>query len=199
MDKNSDNLPYSSSDKFLDLWLDLENYQSPYAQAVGDPGEIIFPLIKKKSIQSAFISFGAGSIPGFGGIISILPETYLLLKLQARMIKDIAILLGRESFLSKEILLYCLFKESKINLFEASIRITGTKLIVRPISLDIIKNIFYKLVLNKAVKNNNQKNQILFSFISAITNGSISFLDTQIVGNTANSIFLSDIEFEEDL
>ena len=199
MDKNSDNLPYSSSDKFLDLWLDLENYQSPYAQAVGDPGEIIFPLIKKKSIQSAFISFGAGSIPGVGGIISILPETYLLLKLQARMIKDIAILLGRESFLSKEILLYCLFKESKINLLEASIRITGIKLIVRPISLDLIKSIFYKLVLNKAVKNKNQKNQIIFSFISAITNGSISFLDTQIVGNTANSIFLSDIEFEEDL
>ncbi len=199
MNKIPQNLPSSTTDKFLDLWLDLENYQSPYAQAVGDPGEIIFPLIKKKSIQSALISFGAGSIPGVGGVLSILPETYLLLKLQARMIKDIAILLGRESFLSKEILLYCLFKESKINLLETSIRITGTKLLVRPISLDLITNIFYKLVLNKVGKNKNQKNQILFSFISAITNGSISFLDTQIVGNTANSIFLSDIEFEEDI
>ncbi|NBU98445.1 MAG: hypothetical protein EBS19_09595 [Spirochaetia bacterium] len=138
MEKKPENLFSSTSDKFLDLWLDLENYQSPYAQAVGDPGEIIFPLIKKKSIQSAFISFGAGSIPGVGGILSIFPETYILLKLQARMIKDIAILLGRESFLSKEILLYCLFKDSKLNLLESSIRITGTKLLVRPISFELI-------------------------------------------------------------
>jgi len=199
MEKKPENLFSSTSDKFLDLWLDLENYQSPYAQAVGDPGEIIFPLIKKKSIQSAFISFGAGSIPGVGGILSIFPETYILLKLQARMIKDIAILLGRESFLSKEILLYCLFKDSKLNLLESSIRITGTKLLVRPISFELITSIFYKLVLNKAEKNNKDKNRILFSFISAITNGSLSFLDTQIIGNTANSLFLSDIEFEKDI
>jgi hypothetical protein len=198
MDKNAKNLS-SSSDKFLELWLDLDNYQSPYALAVGDPGEIIFPLIKKISMQTALISFGAGAIPGLGGILSILPETYLLLKLQARMVKDIAILLGRETLLSKEILLYCLFKDNKENMFETTIRMSGTKLLIRPISMQYVQNIYSKLVLDKAGNIKNQKGKLLYSFISAFTNGSLSYLDTQIVGNTANSLFLSDIEFEVDV
>jgi hypothetical protein len=190
----TENLPLSK--KFEDFIFEIDSYQSPYAEAVGDPGEIIRPLVRKYSLQAAALSSALSVLPGNLGVMSILPEIYFLIRLQSRMVKDIAILLGKESYLSKELLLYCLFKENKINIFNTSIRTTGTRLLIRPISLDNIQTIFYSVIYSKSSKIVPRKNKGLLSLISMLTGGSLSYIDTQMVGTTANAIFLGDIEFQ---
>ena len=183
--------------KFEEFIFEIDSYQSPYAEAVGDPGEIIRPLVRKYSLQAAALSSALSALPGNLGVLSILPEIYFLIRLQSRMVKDIAILLGKESYLSKELLLYCLFKENKINIISSSIRITGTHLLIRPVTLDNLQTIFYSIVHAKSSKIVPRKNKGVLSLVSMLAGGSLSYIDTQMVGTTANAIFLGDIEFQD--
>lgn len=191
----TENLPLSK--KFEEFIFEIDSYQSPYAEAVGDPGEIIRPLVRKYSLQAAALSSALSVLPGNLGVMSVLPEIYFLLRLQSRMVKDIAIILGKESYLSKELLLYCLFKENKIDIINTSSRITGTRLLIRPISLYNLQTIFYSVIYSKSSKIVPRKNKGLLSLISMLTGGSLSYIDTQMVGTTANAIFLGDIEFQD--
>jgi hypothetical protein len=174
----------------------VDSYQSPYAEAVGDPGEIIRPLIRKVALQSAAISSGLSALPGMYGSLAVFPEIYLLIRLQSRMVKDIATLLGKESYLSKELIFYCLFKENHIRFFETSFRMIGTRLMVRPVSLNFLQAIFYSSIAMKGEKAFPKSKKGLYSLVSIFVGGAMTYIDTQMVGTTANAIFLGDIEFQ---
>ena len=182
--------------ELTEFLLDLENYKSPYAPAVGDTSEIIIPLIRKYSLQSSALSSTLGVIPGVSGLVTVIPEIILLLKLQSRMIKDIAILHGKENLLTKELLLYCLFKDSEIEVFQTSIRMTVSRIFIRPISLSLLHTFFIRVIQLKSNHFKRKKSSFLISFISGLSNGVLSFIDTQMVGTTANLIFLSEIQLE---
>lgn len=174
----------------------MDSYQSPYAEAVGDPGEIIRPLIRKVALQSAAISSGLSALPGMYGSLAVFPEIYLLIRLQSRMVKDIATLLGKESYLSKELILYCLFKENQIHFFDTSFRMIGTRLVIRPVSLNFLETIFYSSITMKGERAFPKSKKRLHSLLSLFVGGTMTYLDTQMVGTTANAIFLGDIEFQ---
>lgn len=182
--------------KLQEFFVDINSYRSPYAEAIGDTSEIIFPLIRKSSIKAASISAGFGILPGRISILGVLPEVFLLLRLQARMVKDIAIILGKEKFLTNDVLLYCLFKENHPDFFNTFIRTTSTKILIKPITIEIIINLFSKLIRIKAEKQTSKKSKFAIPIFSSVIGGSLSFIDTQMVGLTANNLFLNEVQFE---
>jgi len=183
-------------ERFLNLLIDIENYQTPYAQTVGDPADIYLPLIRKKALLASGISMLSSLPKGVLGSVTAFSEIYFLLQLQSKMVKDIAAIYGKEKQLSKEILLYCLFKKSHPNLFESSLRFVGNRILLRPLThsalvsvLDKIFNAKWKLQEKKWIS------RTLY-FANALTCGTIAYIDTRIVGFTSVQVFSKEIFFE---
>lgn len=179
-----------------DFFIEIEAYKSPYAEAIGDTGEIIFPLIRKASLKAAALSAGIGILPGKFSLLGIVPEVFFLLKLQSRLVKDIAIILGKENYLTRNVLLYCLFKENKPDMVQAFIRMTSTRILIKPSSIEAVYSLFLMLLRKKSEQFAKSKNKYLIKIFSSLSAGSLSYIDTQLVGMTANSLFLSEIQFE---
>lgn len=186
-----------SFQKILDILLDVNSYQSPYAKAIGDTEPIITPLIRKRAFQAAFISASSNLIPSYWGHFASLGEMYILLKLQSRMIKDIAIIFGKEKDLNKDLLLYCLFKNSHPELWKGFIRFIGTRIILKPTSYSIFVQIIKNLQPRLGLKLESSSWKRFSSFFGILSLSSISYLDTKIVGHTAVQIFSKEIIFED--
>ncbi|MCX7999534.1 MAG: hypothetical protein N3A69_11390 [Leptospiraceae bacterium] len=182
--------------KILDLLLATNAYESPYAKAIGDTEPILTPLIRKRALQAAFISASSNFIPSYFGYFASLGEVYLLLKLQASMVKDIAVIFGKEKDLNKDLLLYCLFKNSHPNLWKGFIRFIGTRIILRPTSFSIFTQILKSLQPHIEMKLESNFGKQLFSFFGVLSLSTLSYLDTKIVGRTAIEIFSKEIIFE---
>lgn len=183
-------------DKFLHLLIDVENYQTPFAQVVGDPVDIYEPLIRKKALQAGGLSFVSSLPTGILGSLTSFSEIYLLFQLQARMVKDIAAIYGKERQLNKEIMLYCLFKKSHPSLFERSLRFIGNRVLLRPMSYSTFIHVIESNLGKEWAPGN--KRWVLRSLyvLNALTCGGIAYIDTRIVGFTASQIFSKEIIIE---
>lgn len=179
-----------------DFFVEIESYHSPYAEAIGDTGEIIFPLIRKTSFKAAALSAGMGILPGKISLIGLIPEVFFLLRLQSKMVKDIAVLLGKEKYLTRHVLMYCLFKENKPDIAQSLLRMTATKMIAKPLALESIYSLFNLILKAKSETLVRKKGRYLFSIVSSLAGGSLSYMDTQLVGITANSLFLSEVQLD---
>ncbi|MDX1959361.1 MAG: hypothetical protein SFU98_12360 [Leptospiraceae bacterium] len=183
------------SAKALDLLLDVENYKTPYAKSVADPYDLILDIAKKVSLQTGFVS-GMLSLPsGYFGYATILPEIFFLLKMQARMVKDIAALYGKEKLITKEILLYCIFKRNQISLLERTIKISSTRALVRPMTVNLFLKFLEKYIVGIKFSKKLTRFLPLLGFLSS---GIISFVDTKVVALTASNLFSKEILLTEE-
>jgi hypothetical protein len=186
-------------EKFLNLLVDLESYQTPYAKVIGDPSLIYLPLIRKKSLLASALSFGASLPTGGWGLLTPFPEIYFLFQIQSRMVKDIAAIYGKERILTKDILLYCLFKKNHPNILERSIRFVGNRILLRPLTYSSLLEVL--TLLNKVEVEPKWKKYANRSLhlVNAIACGGIAYTDTRIVGLTATQIFSKEIVFESEI
>ncbi len=174
--------------------MSVENYQTPYAEAIGDPDEILIPLIREYCIKISALSVAVNLVPSPISEALILPEVWGILQLQSRMVKDIAAVYGKERSLNTDILLYCLFKRHKTNLWERTIKMCGTRVLIRSLSSRSYLEIFEKLAFGKKRFLHNSK---WFTLLGMVTSGIIGFSDTRIVGLTAMEVFSREIQWEE--
>ncbi|MCE9501260.1 MAG: hypothetical protein K8R21_12305 [Leptospira sp.] len=105
------------SKNYVTMIVGLDDYHSPYAKTVGDPSEIIESLIQSAALKSAAVSATLSLPPGPFGWISVIPELFLIYRIQGHLIKDVATLYGKEVKLTKELLLYCMFKHGGSHIF----------------------------------------------------------------------------------
>jgi hypothetical protein len=185
-------------DKILDVLIEIDSYQSPYSKAIGDVLEIIRPLRREYCLKTAGISLFSGLLPGILGGLSVLPEMYSILRLQVRMIKDIAVLYGKEKYLTKELILYCLFKQNQIDLFSRSIQMSGTRLLLRSYSAELFQKLLNKIGFQVQKKTDNKFSTRIYSIFGSTIGGSVTYFDTRIVAYTAVVCFSKDIIIIED-
>lgn len=178
------------------LLIDTNSYQSPYSKTVGDPEPILTPLIRKKALQTALISAGFNLVPSYLGYIATLGEMFILLRLQAQMVKDIAVIFGREKELNKDILLYCLFKNLEPNLWKGFIRFIGSRIFIKPTSYLIFIQLLKKIYPQIGAKFESKIWRRTFSFIGTLGLSTIAFLDTKMVAYTAVQVFSKEIVYE---
>lgn len=186
------------SDRIYSILMDAEHYQSPYAKSIGEPDEILFPLIRKYCFQTAAISAFSSVPSGTAGILTVFPEVCSILKLQSRMVKDIAAVYGKEKSLSKEVILYCIFKKSGSNLFDRFIRMTASRTIVRPVSIRTFGNFLQKWSPLLAGKFFGKGISRILPLMGFAVGGASGYLDTRIVAITSMNLFSRDILVMEE-
>lgn len=82
----------------------------PRESAVVDPNEACRRLARATAHRAALLSGSLALPPGPLGVLTILPDLYLIWKLQRQMVADMFALHGRTAELTRANMVYCLFR-----------------------------------------------------------------------------------------
>ncbi len=102
-------------------------------------------LAKTAAKTAAGISGSAAMVPGPLGVLSLLPDILGVWKVQAQMVADIAGSYGKTTTLTKEQMLYCLFRRMLSQGLRDVVVRTGERFLVRRASLRLLQTLAGKI------------------------------------------------------
>lgn len=184
-------------DGLVELFAGLEDYRSPYAPTIQPPDNLIQELVQNASFKSGLISATCSLPPGPLGILSILPELLFVYRIQGHLILDIAALYGKEVQVTKELLLYCLFKHGGAHVFRKIIEESSLRILIRPTTVRVFQTMLEKLglMISKSILRKQFARWIPIG--GAVVTGTFAYYDTKRVGKTAMDLFSKEIHAEE--
>jgi len=149
--------------------------------------------------KAALISGGLALPPGPLGVATILPDLIAIWKLQAQMVADIAGAFGKTAVLTREQMLYCLFKHAAAQFVRDLVTRVGERVLVRRVSLRVMQQIIQKIsgkvtqrVIGKAISR-------WLPILGPIAVAGYAYYDTAQVGKTAIEFFQQDINIDDNL
>ncbi|MEM7181671.1 MAG: hypothetical protein AAF518_12205 [Spirochaetota bacterium] len=181
------------SKRLVNIFSDIENYQSPYALSVSEPSVIIKELTKKAAWKLSFISAGLALPPGYAAYATVLPEILLLYRVQGHLVKDIAALYGKEQQVTQELLLYCLFQKSQKYFLKNIVKEFSTRTIIRPMTFHAVESLVFRIserIANRYLRHSVSK---FIPFSGLVLSSGKTYVDTLAIGKRSQEIFSKEI------
>lgn len=154
-------------------------------------------VIKSASLRAAGVSAALAIPPGPLGMMTILPDLLLIWRIQAQMVSDIAAIHGKTGFLTREALLFCLFKHGASQLFRDIVVRVGERYVLRKTSLRMVQRLCERLGLRVTQRMLGASISRWIPVAGAVAVGWYTRYDTQQVGQSALDLFSKDIATEE--
>ena len=151
------------------------------------------------SAAAAKAAWTAGSLalpPGPLGWLTILPELLAVWKLQAQMIADLAGVYGKTRFLTREQMIYCLFRHLAAQAVRDLVVRVGERFLVRHLSVHAFEAVVRKVgirITHSAVGRGVSR---WLPVAGALGVGAYAYYDTGRVAQTAIDLFKHKIEIE---
>lgn len=117
----------------------------PRTHAVTDPAREAEAIAKRAARQAALLSGSLALPPGPLGMLTVLPDLYLIWKTQRQMVADIFALYGRTAELTRVHMLYCLFRHAASHVLRDVAVRAGQRVIVQQLSAGALKGIVAKV------------------------------------------------------
>jgi len=177
-------------DKFSNLLFELitEIPDSLYSPT-DDPDAKVKKLIQQAGIKAATVSATLSIPAGFTGVLTSIPDIAAVWRIQAQLVSDIAATYGKVALLSREAMVWCLFRHSAASLLRDLAVRTGSRIIVQKLSLTALQKILQKIGVKISTKMISRVALRAIPAIGAIGNGAYTFYDTNEVGKTAAAYF----------
>jgi hypothetical protein len=150
-------------------------------------------LARTAARTSAGISGGAALVPGPLGILSLLPDIVGVWRVQAQMVSDIAATYGKTATLTKEHMVYCLFKHTASQLLRDVVMRSGERFLVRPVSLRMMQSLVAKINIKVGQRAIGKTVARYAPVIGAIGVGGYAYYDTNKVAKTAIELFSKEV------
>ncbi len=163
-----------------------------------NPNEDAQRIIKTASLKAAAVSGALALPPGPLGMMTILPDLVAIWRIQSQMVADIAATYGKQGFLNKETMMYCLFKEGSQQFLRDVIMRIGDRYILRKTSLNFINKISGRIggwLTTKLLGRNISR---WIPIVGAAAMGYYTKKDTEGVGKIALELFSSPISQDEE-
>lgn len=153
--------------------------------------------LTKTAAVNAGVTSGALALPaGPLGWLTVLPDVVAIWKIQAQLIADIAAVHGKSHLVSRENILYCLFRHSAALAVRELVVQVGNRVLVRTVSRDVIRAVVRKIGAKLTQKLVGETLSRLIPIVGAIGVGAFAYYDTSEVGKTALKLFAEDIASE---
>src|SRR5664279_4066948 len=117
----------------------------PHTRQVTDPDRQADVIAKVAARNAALLSGSLALPPGPFGMLTVLPDLYLIWKTQRQMVADIFALYGRSAELTRMHMLYCLFRHAASQVFRDVAVRTGQRVFVRQVSSVALQSIVSKV------------------------------------------------------
>ncbi|TGK03020.1 hypothetical protein EHQ53_06045 [Leptospira langatensis] len=192
--ENYNSILSAVSDQILNLLSGLNSYRSPYAKTIGSPSHFVEELTQKASLQTGAASAVLALPPGKLGALTLAPEAVLVLRIQGKLIKDIAALYGKEHQVNPELLAYCLFQD-KTSFFGNFLKDLGARVLIRPVTWTILEEATFQIAKGffRGRKLQRPKKRFWLPLFGSLLSGGYSFFETRQIATRAQKLFSKDI------
>ena len=146
-------------------------------------------LIRQAAIKASAVSATLSVPAGITGVLTSIPDIAAIWRIQAQLVSDIAATYGKFAQLSREAMVWCLFRHSAAQLVRDIAVRTGSRIVVQKLSLAALEVLLKKIGLKISTKLLGKIALRAIPAIGAIGNGAYSFYDTYEVGKTAAAYF----------
>lgn len=153
------------------------------------PEDKVARLTQQAALKAAAVSATLSVPAGFTGVLTSIPDIVAVWKIQAQLVADIAATYGKLALLSREAMVWCLFRHSAASLLRDIAVRTGSRIVVQKISTTALKAILKKVGLKISTKFIGKTVVRIIPAIGAIGNGAYTYYDTNEVGKTAAAYF----------
>jgi len=106
----------------------------PRTHAVPDAADAARQIARSAAQKAAMISGSLALPPGPLGLITVLPDLYLIWKVQRQMVADIFALHGRSAELTRTHMLYCLFRHMASQVLREFAVRAGQRVVIEQLS-----------------------------------------------------------------
>ena len=164
-----------------------------------DPDTRADILIKQAALKAAAVSTSLSIPAGFTGVLTSIPDIAAVWRIQAQLVSDIACTYGKFAMLSREAMVWCLFRHSAASLLRDVAVRTGSRIVVQKLSLSALQKLLQRIGVKVSTNFLGRIALRAIPAIGAIGNGAYTFFDTMEVGKTAATYFkaLEDMEKPE--
>jgi hypothetical protein len=153
-------------------------------------------IARAASRKASLLASSMALPPGFIGWLTLLPELVAVWKLQSQMVSDIAGVYGKSAQLSREQMVYCLFKHVSAQLVRDVVVRAGERFLVQRASSaflqSLVKSLGIRITQNLVGKSASR----FVPLLGAIGVGAYAYFDTTQVARTAMELFANDIVIE---
>jgi len=166
----------------------IADVPSPTTHAVADPDAQAEHIAKAAARQAAVLSGSLALPPGPFGMMTVLPDLYLIWKTQRQMVADIFAVYGRSAELTRVHMLYCLFRHAASQVLRDVVVRTGQRIVVEQVSAGALKQIVGKVgvTISKRVAGNAASRWIPLAGAAAV--GAYAYWDTLQVAKNARRL-----------
>ena len=154
-----------------------------------DPDKRVDILIKQACVKAAAVSTTLSIPAGFTGVITSIPDIAAVWRIQAQLVSDIACTYGKFAMLSREAMVWCLFRHSAASLLRDVAVRTGSRIVVQKLSLSALQKLLQKIGVKISANFLGRIALRAIPAIGAIGNGAYTYFDTNEVGKTAMAYF----------
>ena len=151
-------------------------------------------LMKKAALRAATISGTLALPPGPLGVITVLPDLVGIWRLQARLVSDIAAVYGEQASLTRETLLYCLFRHAAAQVLRDLVTRVGERIVVQRASCRVSERILQRVGFEVTQRVTGRSISRFLPLIGALGVAGYAYYDTAQVGQTAIEFFSKEIE-----
>jgi hypothetical protein len=148
----------------------------------------------------AAIAAGALALPpGPLGWLTIAPELMAVWRIQAQMVADIAALYGKSASLTREQMLYCLFRHTAAQAVRDLVVRVGERVLVRQASLDALQRIAERVGLRLSQRALGAGVSRWVPILGAVGVGGYVYYDTAQIANSACDLFWRDLDVDDSV
>lgn len=146
--------------------------------------------------RKAFLASSSLALPpGPLGWLTVLPELVAIWKIQAQMVADIAAACGRHTTLTREQMMYCLFRHAASQAVRDLAVRAGQRWIVHAATTHAIRRVAERIGVKLSERALTSSLARMLPVAGALGVGAYAWYDTRQVARTAIAMFTHDIEF----
>ena len=161
-----------------------------------EPRRAAQALTRAAAGKAAMTSGSLALAPGPLGLLTVLPDLLAVWKLQSQLVSDIAAVYGKSATLSKEQMLYCLFKHSASQAVRDMVVRAGERYLIKRASVGLIQQTAKRLGIQLSQKVIGSSVSRFLPVLGAIGVGGYAYYDTSKVAATAIELFETGVEIE---
>jgi uncharacterized protein (DUF697 family) len=146
-------------------------------------------LTRAAAKKAAMTSGTLALAPGPFGLLTVLPDLLAVWRIQSQLVSDIAAVYGQTASLSREHMLYCLFKHSAAQAVRDLVVRAGERWLVRKASGALVQSIARRIGVFLSRKLLGEGAARFFPLLGALGVGGYAWYDTRQVAASAIALF----------
>ena len=146
--------------------------------------------------RKAFLASSSLALPpGPLGWFTVLPELVAIWKIQAQMVADIAAACGQHTSLTREQMLYCLFRHAAAQAVRDLAVRAGQRWIVHAATAHTLRSVAHRIGVKLSERALGSSLARMLPVAGALGVGAYAWYDTRQVARTAIAMFSREVEF----